>query len=127
MRGRVPAALLFGFILGAAAGSWGQRAMFHRYLRSDPERRSRMLERLSRALSLDDKQKAEVAAIMESKHADIDRLKAETFSRLAEIRKSADADMSKVLTPEQAAKLEAMHHVRPQRIDWEMPATAPAR
>ena len=120
---------LLGLALGAAAGSWGQRAVFRRRMQSDPNHQRMMLDKLSRELGLDDKQKAAVSSVMDSKKADIERLKTETFARLEAIRKSADAEMAKVLTPGQAAKLESMHRGKPMRINWEAPApaVAPAR
>ena len=120
-------ALLLGLALGAAAGSWGQRAHYRRQMQGGANHQRKMLDKLSRDLGLDEKQKVEVSAIMDSKRTDIDKLKAETFARLETIRKSADADMAKVLTPEQAAKLEAMHRGKPMRLNWEAPPPAPAR
>jgi Spy/CpxP family protein refolding chaperone len=126
MKPAVPA-LLLGLALGAAAGSWGQRALFHRRMQDDPNHQRAMLDKLSRELGLDEKQKAAVSAIMDSRRSDVDKLKAETFARLEAIRKSADADMAKALTPEQAVKLEAMHRRgKPMRINWVAPPTSPA-
>jgi len=119
-------AFLLGLILGAAAGSWGQRAHFRHALHDEKDHRRRMLERLDRELGLDDKQKEAVAAIFDSKKADVDKVKADSFARLEAIRKSADAEMAKVLTPEQAGKLEAMHRrAKPMRIIWEAPPPPP--
>ena len=115
-------ALLVGLALGAAAGSWGQRALARRGSKNDPKRREQMLERMSRELGLDDKQKTAVAAVMDLRMTDVDKLKAETFARLEAIRKSTDSEMAKILTPEQALKLEAMHRGRkPLRINWDAP------
>jgi Spy/CpxP family protein refolding chaperone len=131
MKPAVPV-LLLGLALGAAAGSWGQRALLHHRMRRDrdPNRgRAQMLERMSRELGLDDKQKTAVSAVMESRAADVDKLKADTFVRLEAIRKSAEAEMGRILTPEQAAKLEALHRARPLRVNWEAPSSPaePAR
>jgi Spy/CpxP family protein refolding chaperone len=120
-------ALLLGFALGAAAGSWGQRAHYRRQMQGDPNHQRKTLEKLNRELGLDDKQKAEVSAILDSKKAEVDKLKAETFARLETVRESADAEMAKVLTPAQAAKLEAMHRGKPLRINWEASASETAR
>ncbi|HEX4048226.1 MAG TPA: hypothetical protein VH309_10350 [Elusimicrobiota bacterium] len=117
-------AFVLGLALGAAAGSWGQRAAFRRMIQRDHHRV--MLDRLGRELGLDDKQKAAVSAVMESKKADVDKLKAETFSRLESIRESAEAEMAKSLTPEQGAKLEAMRRGKPMRINWVAPPAPPA-
>jgi len=115
-------AFLFGLIVGAAAGSWGQRAHFRHAMRDGADHRRRMLERLDRELGLDEKQKTAVAAIMDSKVADVEKVKADSFARLEAIRESADAEMAKALTPEQAAKLDAMHRgAKPMRIIWEAP------
>ena len=123
---RAAPALILGLALGAAAGSWGQRAAFHRAQRIDPDHHRKMLEKLSRELGLDDRQKAAVSAVMDSKKAEVDKLKADTFARLEAIRKSADAEMMKALTPEQAVKLEAIRRAKPMRINWEAPPPAPA-
>jgi Spy/CpxP family protein refolding chaperone len=126
--GRAAAVFILGLVLGAAAGSWGQRAAFHRMMRRAPDHRRVMLDRLTRELGLDEKQREAVSAVTESRMADVDKLKAETFSRLEAIRASADEEMAKILTPEQAAKLKAMHRSRPLRINWEAaPPPPPAR
>ena len=120
-------AFLLGLILGAAAGSWGQREHFRHALRDGQDHRRRMLERLDRELGLDDKQRTAVAAIMDSKKADVDKVKADALARLEAIRKSADGEMAKVLTPGQAAKLETMHRrAKPMRLIWEAPPPPPA-
>ena len=124
---RAATAFVLGLALGAAAGSWGQRAAFRRMEKKDPNHRRAMLDRMSRELGLDDKQKEVVSAVMDSRTTDIDRLKAETFVRLEGIRKSADAEMAKILTSEQAAKLDAMHRAKPLRLNWEAPPPPPVR
>ena len=120
----VAPALLLGLALGAAAGSWGQRAVFRRRVHKDPNHGRMMLDRMSRELGLDEKQREAVTLVMDSRMTDIDKLKAETFGRLEAIRESADAEMAKILTPEQAAKLKAMHRARPMRISWDAPTPA---
>ncbi len=118
-------ALILGLALGAAAGSWGQRAAFRRMMRGDPNRRRVVLERLTRELGLDDKQKDAVSAVMDSRKSDIDKLKADTFARLETIRASAEAEMAKVLTPEQEAKFKVLRRSRPLRVNWEASPPAP--
>ena len=118
-------AFLLGLVLGAAAGSWGQRAAAHRRMEGGSGRQRMMLDKLSHELGLDDQQKAAVSAVLDSKKAEVDRLKTETFVRLEAIRKSADVEMLKALTPVQAAKLAAMHR-KPMRINWEAPPPEPA-
>ena len=123
---RAAPVFLLGLAFGAVVGSWGQRAVFRHRMRGDPNHRRMMLDKLSRELTLDNKQKAAVSAVMDSKRADIDRLKAETFAHLEGIRSSADAEMAKILTPAQTARLESMHRARPMRINWEAPGAGPA-
>jgi Spy/CpxP family protein refolding chaperone len=121
-------AFILGLALGAAAGSWGQRAAFHRMMSgaSTPNRHRMILDRMSRELGLDEKQRETVSAVMDSRKADIDKLKTDTFARLEAIRKSADAEMAKALAPQQAAKLEAMHRAKPLRINWEASPAVPS-
>lgn len=126
MKPGVPAFFL-GLALGAAAGSWCQRAAFHHSMQGDANHHRMMLDRLSRELGLDEKQKASVSAVMDSHKAEVDKVKMETFSRLEAIRKSADAEIGKLLTPEQAAKLDAMHRAKPMHVNWDAPAPPPDR
>jgi Spy/CpxP family protein refolding chaperone len=117
---------LLGLALGAAGGSWGQRAAFHHPVQNDLKHRQMMLDRMSRDLGLDDKQKAAVSAVMDSRAADVDMLKTETFAKLESIRKSTDAEMAKILTAEQLGRMRSMHHGRPMRINWDGPPPPPA-
>ena len=113
----VPAFLL-GLVIGAASGSWGQRTLFRHHPEMD---RRRALERLTRELDLDDAQKTIVAAALDAKRAEVQKLKADTFARLRVIRAVADADIKKVLRPEQSRKLEALGRRRMLRIHWDAP------
>ena len=117
------AAFALGLALGSVAGSWGQRAMFHRMMRngSDPRR---AIERVSKDLSLDASQKAAVSSAFESKKQDVEKLKADTFARLASIRASSDAEIEKVLRPEQLVKFEALRRARHPHVNWEEPPPA---
>jgi Spy/CpxP family protein refolding chaperone len=116
------AVFLLGLVLGAAAGSWGQRALFHRQSHGpDAADRHRALDRLSRELGLDDKQKEAVGAVMDVHRTEVDGLKKETFARLETIRNTADAEIKKVLTPAQAAKFDELHRGKRLRVNWEAP------
>ena len=102
-RGKTAAVFLLGLVLGAAAGSWGQRAMMRRFLRRGPDPK-RMVEHLTRALSLDEGQRSAVASIVESRRAEFDGVRKDTVARLEALRASTDAEIEKVLRPDQAAK-----------------------
>jgi hypothetical protein len=123
---RAKAATLFlaGLVLGAAAGSWGQRALFRRFVQRGPDPK-RMAERLGRGLGLDEKQKTAVAAALEARKLEVETLKKETFSRLDAIRLSTDADLRKILTPAQSAKFDAIRRGRKLRVNWEAPDGPP--
>ncbi len=105
-RSAVPAFLL-GLIVGAVAGSWGQRAMFHRFMRRGPDP-ARIVDRMSRQLSLDEKQKAEIYAIMEARRPELLALKKDARARFIAIREGADAEIRKVLRPDQQPKFDAL-------------------
>jgi len=123
-RGKSAAIFLLGAVLGAAAGSWGQRAAFRRMTRRGPDPK-RMVEHLARGLGLDETQKASVLAVLESKRGDLEAVKKETFARLAAIREAADAEILKSLTPDQAAKFQEMRRARKLRVNWEAPPGFP--
>ncbi len=118
------AALLLGLVLGAAAGSWSQRALFHRMMRRGPDPK-RMLERVGRDLGLDERQKAFVGAVMDAKRADLEAVRKDTFVRLEKIRESADVEIATVLTPAQAARFASIRRARKLRVNWEAPEGFP--
>lgn len=124
IRARIAAVFLLGLILGAAAGSWGQRAHMLREMRRGPDPK-RMLDRLGRQLSLDDAQKAAVGATFEAHKADVEAARAETFAKLEKIRIATDADLRKILTPAQFARFESTRRARRMRIHWEAPPPPP--
>lgn len=105
-RSAVPAFLL-GLIVGAVGGSWGQRAMFRRFMRRGPAP-ARIVERLNRQLSLDEKQKGEISAILESRGPELQALKKDAKARFDAIRDSADAEIREVLRPDQQPKFDAL-------------------
>lgn len=110
-RGKTAAVFLLGLVLGAAAGSWGQRAMTRRFMRRGPDPK-RMVEHLTRALSLDEAQKDAVSAILEGRRGQFESVREDTVARLESLRASADADIEKVLRPEQAAKFAELRQRR---------------
>lgn len=100
-------AFLLGLIVGAAAGSWGQRALFRRFMRRGPAP-ARIVERLNRALSLDEAQKAAVVSILESHKPELLALKKDAKGRFDAIRESTDAEIRKVLRPGQQEKFDRL-------------------
>jgi hypothetical protein len=99
-------AFLFGAILGAVAGSWGQRAMFHR-MRKGPDL-ARMMNKLNRELVLDEKQQAEIHTVLDARKTELDALKKDAQARFEAIRTATDADLRKSLRSDQQAKFDVM-------------------
>lgn len=100
-------AFLLGLIVGAVGGSWGQRALFRRFMRRGPSA-ARVVDRLNRALSLDAGQKAEVGRILESHKPELQALKKDAKSRFDAIRVTADSEIRKVLRPGQQEKFDRL-------------------
>ncbi|MDE2141060.1 MAG: hypothetical protein KGL74_03320 [Elusimicrobia bacterium] len=98
---------LLGLILGAAAGSWGQRAMFRRFIKKGPDA-AHMIRRLDRELSLNETQKSAILAILGARRAEIEAVKKDARSRFEAMRAATDADIRKTLQPDQQAKFDAM-------------------
>lgn len=117
-RGKAAALFLLGLILGAAGGSWGQRAAMHRMMKGGPKH---ALERLTRELGLNEDQKAKIGAVLEAHKPKFDALRGETFDKLDALRAEADAEIKKFLTPEQSARFDAMSKERRRRLNWEAP------
>lgn len=100
-------AFLVGLIAGAAAGSWGQRAMFRRFMKRGPDA-AHMIRRLDRELSLDDSQKSAILAVLGARRAEIESVKKDAQARFESMRVATDADIRKLLRPDQQAKFDAM-------------------
>lgn len=93
-------ALLLGALLGAAGGSWLQRAAARRW-RGDPQR---VVERMARQLELDETQKKAVAGALEARRA-----------RLEELRAATREEIRKVLNEEQKSRFDQMEARREAR------------
>jgi hypothetical protein len=100
-------AFALGLALGAALGSWAQRACGRRFLREgrSPER---MLERLGRKLDLDPAQRESARRILGSHGRAMEALHRETRARFEGIRRSVRSDLSSILRPAQKAKFDEM-------------------
>lgn len=96
-----------GVLLGAVLGSWTQRALMHRFMRRGPDT-ARIVGHLSRALALDEAQKAQATAIVEAHAPEVQALKKETKDKFDAIREKTDEEIRKILRPDQAPKLDAM-------------------
>jgi len=102
------------FIIGGAAGYFGERYLVHKRHEMRPEGRDRRgphfptVEILAKELSLSQVQQDQIREIFKRNE---DRLKAfgeEFHKRLGEMRSQLKNEIDAVLTPEQKQKLEAM-------------------
>jgi len=94
---------ILGLVLGAAVGSWAHRAAVRRFMKGGVHRPERMLENLSRQLKLDPAQKDAMKKVLDSQHERLQAFHKETSAKFEEFRLSFEADVKKILTPEQQA------------------------
>ena len=102
--------LIIGLALGTAFGQWRSRENFHHRWKKGPEAmRQHMVEKFSKELHLNSEQKKQVAAIFEAKHPQMVELQKEMKPKLDALRNSTQAEVRKILTPEQEKKLDALN------------------
>jgi len=109
---------VIGLVLGAAIGSWVHRAASHYFMKNGPHA-DRMLEKLSRGLNLDTAQKDAVRAVLDSQRTKMEALHQETSSKFNDIRLSFNAEIKKLLRPEQQKIFDAV------AARWEARRTPP--
>lgn len=119
-RSNLAAALLVGLIVGVWAGSVLDRRAMGKMRRQGPNI-EKMVKRLTRDLKLDDSQAAAVRAALESRKARHEQLRAEHEGRMKALRAEIDADIEKVLTPEQKTRFAE------KRAEWEKKRGLPPR
>jgi hypothetical protein len=113
-------ALLITFAAGVVVGVVGDRFLFlhHGPRRMPPMAVDAMISRLDHQLDLSAGQRAEVEKILERRHQRIMALTEDLRPRIAAEIEGANADIERVLTPEQRAKFQdvkirlspMMHH-----------------
>lgn len=110
--------IVAAFIGGVLAGVVGDRAWLMKRGKFHPERAMRFLtphavERLDRALDLTDAQRKQVAEILERRHARIDDVWKRVHPQLRVEIEQTNAEIEKILTPEQREKFARMKmHLR---------------
>ncbi len=105
---QVAIALLIGFGAGAVFGQWQARENFHHRWK-EGGMREHMLKRFSSELELTPEQQAKVAAIFDAQHPKMMALQAESRPKFEALRNEVQAEVRKVLTPDQLPKFEAMN------------------
>lgn len=111
-RRNVVAALLVGLLAGAWAGSALNRKAMRRMHGQGPDV-EKIVKRLTRDLKLDEPQAAAVRAAIESRRPEHMKLRQEHEARFKALRAQVDADIEKVLTPEQKVRFAE------KRAEWE--------
>jgi hypothetical protein len=112
---------LLGLLSGAALGSWGQRALFHRHQRAEAPNAERALDHLDRELHLDAQQKETVKKILLAKQTESAALEKERRDKAAALRQSARREISGALHADQLAAFQSMCDRADKRIKERWP------
>jgi Spy/CpxP family protein refolding chaperone len=100
------------FLLGAALGGVLGYLFAHRPVNaanpplSEPERRARRVEELTKELTLTPQQAQQVDAILQQRHAETKAIHEQTETQLDSVRQKGRAQVRAILTPEQLPKFE---------------------
>ena len=101
-------ALLIGFGAGTVFGQWQAQDNFHqRWKRGGM--REHMLKRFSSELHLSPEQQTQVAAIFDAQHPKMTALQAETRPKFEALRNEVQAEVRKILMPDQLPDFEKMN------------------
>ena len=107
--------ILVGFALGTVFGQWRVQQCFpHSWEkrgfppRGEKEMKDRMLEHMSKELHLSKEQKQLVAAIFEAKRPQMMALHEEMRPKFEALRNATQAEIRKLLTPEQQGRADKM-------------------
>jgi DNA anti-recombination protein RmuC len=107
-RWQVRTAALIIFLLGVAAGGLGVNA-YRAWSRGDAQAsREGRFAQLAQRLNLNEDQKSQVQKILGETREQLRALRKESEPRVKEIRQQADANLQKVLTPEQWQQFQQM-------------------
>lgn len=106
--------LLIGFALGAGFGQWYARENFHRRWKHG-DMKQHMMERFERELRLTADQKQQVGAIFDAKYPQMEALQAEVRPKFKALRDETQAEIRRILNPDQQKKLDEMTARREER------------
>ena len=101
--------LLIGFSAGMILGHWQTKENFHSHWKKGQSMQHHMVEKFGKELHLTPDQKKQVAAIFEAKRPQMQALQAEMKPKFDTLRNSTQAEIRKILTPDQEKKLDAMN------------------
>ena len=105
---QVVISLLIGFTLGTAYGHWQAHQSFHARWKNGGMRRH-MLDRFGKELRLNADQKKQVGVIFDAKHPQMIAFQAEMKPKFEALRNSTQAEIRKILNPDQQKKLDEMN------------------
>jgi Spy/CpxP family protein refolding chaperone len=117
------------FLLGAALGGVLGYLSAHRTASaanppmSEPQRRARRVEQLTRELSLTPAQSQQVDAILMQRHAEAKAIHDQTDAQIDQVHQKGRQQIREILTPEQKPKFEEFL----KRLDEEKKRNAPPR
>lgn len=105
---QVAVSLLIGFAAGAVYGQWQARENFHGHWKQG-NMREHMLKRFSSELHLTLEQQTQVAALLNATHPQMIALQAEMRPKFEALRSSTQAEIRKILKPEQLPAFDKMN------------------
>ncbi len=114
---------VLGLLAGGALGSWGQRALFHKHMRSGDQDVPRALARLDAELGLSPEQKAVVEKILSGKQTELAALEKERRDRSDAERLAVRREIAQQLSPDQQSKFKVLCDTADKRIQerWPQP------
>jgi Spy/CpxP family protein refolding chaperone len=103
--------ILLIFLLGAASGGLAMHIVYkskmETFLRGDRKAREEMLlNRLTRRLDLDSRQREQVRAIVGQTHAEMDNIRKQYRPQMEAVLEKSRAEMRQILRPDQREKFE---------------------
>jgi hypothetical protein len=105
---QIAISLLIGFALGIAFGHWHAEKSFPGHWKKE-DMKQHMLERFNRDLHLSADQMKQVAVIFDAKHPQMVALHAEIRPKFEALRNETQAEIRKILNPDQQKKFDEMN------------------
>jgi Spy/CpxP family protein refolding chaperone len=119
-----------GITIGLALGAWGMRYQYAKHFKGVPKA-ERIVDRLVRDLDLTPDQRQRIGVLIEQNRERMDAIRTESRPRVEALRKEGEDAIRDVLTPEQAARFDALkarwEKQRPRRSKPDQPLPLPGR
>ncbi len=91
----------------------------------DTNERKEILQRISQRLKLSDDQRDKIKSILEATRQQVGDLKKEGQDKIRDLREKTDAQIKRLLSPEQAEEFERMIQEFKQKLNQRRPGVAP--